>query len=232
MKLAIMQPYFFPYAGYYNLVASSDKFIFYDDVNFIKNGWINRNRLFLSGDIRYITIPLAGASSNLKINEIKIQPKDKWQRKFLEAIKQGYCKAPNYKQTFDLIFEVIDSENEYISNIAKNSIIKTADRLSLDTNFITSSAIYKNQDLNGKDRVIDICLKESATKYINLPGGKTLYNVDDFSEKNITLEFVEPVLHEYTQFTKTFTPGLSILDMLMFNSFEDAKLLISETRNE
>ena len=73
MKLAIMQPYLFPYLGYFQLIAAVDKFVFYDDVNFIKNGWINRNRLLISGKVNYITIPLSGASSFLKINQVLVQ---------------------------------------------------------------------------------------------------------------------------------------------------------------
>lgn len=226
MKLAIMQPYLFPYVGYFGLVGSVDKFVFYDDVNFIKNGWINRNRLFLSGDVRYFTIPLAGASSNLKINEVKIQAKNIWQRKLIETIRQAYSKAPYLKQTLDLIGDILNIESENISDFAKRSVVKTTERLSLGTTFVESSSFYNNQSLSGAARVVDICLRENACEYLNLPGGKELYSDDYFANKNIRIEFVEPNLRQYPQFDREFVPGLSVIDVLMFNSFDVSKEII------
>lgn len=229
LKLAIMQPYFFPYAGYFGLVGSADKFVFYDDVNFIKNGWINRNRLYLSGDVRYFTVPLSGASSNLKINEVNIQPKNIWQRKLVDTIKQSYSKAPYFKQTLDLIEDVLSLESEHISDYARQSVVKTAERLALDVDFVESSSVYGNKDLSSVSRVIDICLKERAREYLNLPGGKELYSATDFSRHDIRLEFVDTKLKRYTQFDREFVPGLSIIDVLMFNSFDASKEIIIET---
>lgn len=227
MKLAIMQPYFFPYAGYFNLISKVDKFVFYDDVNFIKGGWINRNRLFLSGDVRYFTVPLSGASPNQKIMDVKIQPKSTWERKLLEGIKQSYSKAPNFNMTYDLIRDVINNEDDRVSQFAKRSIKKTSERLGLQVAFVDSSSDYSNSYLSGVERVLDICVKNGAEIYVNLSGGKDLYCENVFLEQDIKLVFSSPALVPYKQFGRSFQAGLSILDMMMFNDFETCRELVS-----
>ncbi|PKI25879.1 WbqC family protein [Pseudomonas monteilii] len=227
MKLAIMQPYLFPYAGYFSLVGQVDKFVFFDDVNFIKAGWINRNRLIISGDVRYFTVPLSGASQNIKINEVKVQPRATWERKLLTSIEHSYSKAPNFRQAFDLVQEVLGvGDFENIGQLAKRSVRICADRIGVSTDFVESSTIYDNQHLSSADRLIDICLKEGANVYVNQPGGRSLYGADVFSAKGISLEFNDSLLKSYKQFSDNFTPGLSVLDMMMFNSFEECKSLI------
>lgn len=228
MKLAVMQPYFFPYAGYFKLIAEVDKFVFLDDVNYIKSGWINRNRLFLAGDVRYITVPLVGASTNLKINQISIQSRELWLYKLLDSVRQSYSKAPNFTSAFDLLRAVLLSggENNKVSDIARRSILEVSERLNFNVSFIKTSAIYENATLKGSDRVIDICLREKASKYYNLSGGRDLYKEDDFAKYNLQLEFVESNLSSYHQSSREFIPGLSILDVLMFNSFDDARRII------
>ncbi|WP_409289039.1 WbqC family protein [Pseudomonas sp. KCJK8927] len=227
MKLAIMQPYLFPYAGYFSLVGKVDKFVFYDDVNFIKGGWINRNRLLLGGEVRYFTVPLSGASPNLKINEVKVQARAVWERKFLAGIQQSYSKAPNFEKTFDCIREVLGvGEFENIAQLAKRSVRISAERIGLSVDFVESSAVYGNQYLSASDRILDICVKEGADTYINQPGGKSLYSSLEFSSKGIVLGFNDAPLKTYKQFSNQFTPGLSMLDMMMFNTFEECKSLI------
>ena len=226
MKLAIMQPYLFPYLGYFSLLGSVDRFVFYDDVDFIKSGWINRNRLYLSGDVRYFTIPLLGASSNLKINEIKVQPVKVWQRKIVQSIRQSYSKAPYFKQTIDLVEDVFSVGCDNISEYATHSVMKTTERLGLNVDFVKSSSVYNNQELSGVARVVDICLKERACEYLNLPGGQELYKESDFSRNGIKLGFVEAEIKSYPQFDRAFAPGLSIIDVLMFNCVAEARDLI------
>ncbi|WP_433885042.1 WbqC family protein [Pseudomonas vranovensis] len=228
MKLAIMQPYFFPYVGYFDLIASVDKFVFYDDVNFIKNGWINRNRLYLSGDVRYFTVPLSGASSYSKICEVNIQPRQAWVRKLMESIRQSYAKAPNFTATFDLLRDVVEGEDVSIAGLAQRSIRKSVERLGFSTAFVESSSIYGNSHLSGPERVLDICLQEHAEEYINPSGGRALYDADYFLQSGIKLSFSSANLVPYSQFDRPFSPGLSIIDMMMFNEFERCRELICQ----
>jgi hypothetical protein len=228
VKLAIMQPYLFPYLGYFQLVAAVDKFVFYDDVNYIKNGWINRNRLLLGNTVRYITVPLAGASPSRKINEVDVQPRDRWLRKLLEAIRHGYSKAPHYARVSELIGDTLSSGTMDISTLASRSVIETSRYLQIDTDFVPSSTLYGNAGLKGVDRVLDICMKERADAYVNLPGGQTMYERKDFDSLGINLGFIQPNLRPYRQFDDTFHPGLSIVDALMFNSADHVKAMLTE----
>ncbi|MFS2015445.1 WbqC family protein [Massilia sp. CT11-108] len=225
MNLAIMQPYFFPYIGYFQLIAAADKFVFYDDVNFIKNGWINRNRLVLAGTTRYITVPLAGASPFLKINQINLQDGEGWRRKLLESLRHSYSKAPYFDDVSALVQEVLVA-NEKISEVAKASLTAVCRHLGLEREFVSSSSIYGNDALSGQARVLDICSKEGATAYYNLPGGKDLYSEQDFARQNISLHFIQPRIEPYPQFTEQFQPGMSIIDVLMFNDRAKAKAMI------
>lgn len=228
-----MQPYLFPYAGYFSLIGQVDKFVFYDDVNYIKGGWINRNRLLIGGDVRYFTVPLSGASPNVKINEVKVQPRAAWERKLLASVRQSYSKAPNFTRAFDCLREVLNiDECEGISVLAKRSVQMASERIGLAVEFVETSSIYGNQDLTATDRVVDICLREEADTYINQPGGQSLYNSADFSKFGIVLEFNNSPLKPYKQFSTVFTPGLSVLDMMMFNSFEDCRSIILDQECE
>ncbi|MCA1854617.1 WbqC family protein [Massilia oculi] len=226
MKLAIMQPYFFPYLGYFQLIASVDKFVFYDDVNFIKNGWINRNRLYLAGATRYITVPLAGASPFLKINEIQVQQGEGWRRKIAESVRHSYSRAPYFAEVGELLHRVLFSSETKIGDTAKASITEVCAYLDLAPEFVASSTVYGNAQLTGAERVLDICAQEGARHYYNPPGGRELYNDEEFNARDIGLHFIHPELKPYPQFAEQFEPGLSIIDVLMFNDRETVKAMI------
>jgi hypothetical protein len=226
MKLGIMQPYLFPYIGYFSLISKVDKFVFLDDVNYIKRGWINRNRLIFSGQVSYFTIPLESASQNNLIYEIKIHQNNFWQKKLKKTLFESYKKAPFYKNVSALFEEVLFTEEQSLSEVAKTSIIATTQYLGIPHNFVLSSSLYKNTSILGQDRILDICLKESAEKYWNLPGGRELYSLEKFKQNKIALEFVEPNFIAYPQFSKDFNPGLSIIDVMMHNSIDDVRSML------
>jgi hypothetical protein len=227
MKLAIMQPYLFPYVGYFQLAAAVDKFVFYDDVNFIKNGWINRNRMLLGDQVRYLTVPLSGASPSLKINEVMVEPRERWLRKLLESIRHAYAKAPHYPQVSALIGRILAEPLAPVSLLASHTVMEICRYLEIDTEFVPSSTKYCNAQLKGIERVIDICAREQASAYVNLPGGRQLYDSAAFSARGIELAFIEPNLCPYAQFDDAFHPALSILDVLMFNSKNSVRDMLS-----
>ncbi|BBL71576.1 WbqC family protein [Methylogaea oryzae] len=231
MKLAVMQPYLFPYLGYFQLVAAVDKFVFYDDVNFIKNGWINRNRLILAGQVRYFTVPLAGASAFQPINQVVVQPDGVWRRKIAASLKQSYAKAPSFEPIYDLACGILFSAERHIGQLAQNSVKAVADYLGLATQFAASTDAYHNTKLRGAARVLDICRQEGAEDYYNLPGGTALYDPALFEQRSIRLHFLQPELKPYRQFADAFHPALSILDVLMFHDRLAAReLLRTEAR--
>ena len=225
MKVAIMQPYLFPYIGYYQLINAVDKFIIYDDVNFIKQGWINRNVIIVNGKPYKYAVPLENQSSFSKINEILINQKiyQIWKKKFLKTIEQNYNKAPFFKEVFPIIKSIFDIETTNISDLAINSLKNISNYIRITTVFEESSAIYQNQNLSSQNRVLDICKKEKAKVYINPIGGLGLYSENFFLEEKITLKFIKSHTINYNQFNQEFVPNLSIIDVLMFNEVDTIK---------
>ena len=167
MKLAIMQPYIFPYIGYFQLIKAVDKFVLYDDVNFINRGWINRNRILVNGTDSMFTIPLKDASQNKLINEIDVNWDDNWKSKFLKTIEQSYKKAPFYENVLPIIKKTIDVQEVQFSKIVENNLRLTCDYLDIRTEVISSSTVYQNTDKKAQKRILDICLQEKANHYIN-----------------------------------------------------------------
>lgn len=225
MKLAIMQPYLFPYIGYYQLINAVDKFVVYDDVNFIKQGWINRNYVLVNGKPYLYTVPLENQSSFCKINETVINQKfyPIWRKKFLKTIEQNYNKAPFFNEVFPMIKSVFDINTNNLSVLAVYSLNIVSNYLGITTVFEESSAIYQNQNLTSQNRVLDICKKENASVYINPIGGLELYSEKYFSENNIKLNFIKSPTINYNQFNTEFVPNLSIIDVLMFNDVSTIK---------
>ena len=169
-----MQPYFFPYAGYFQLAASVDKFVLFDDVNFINRGWINRNRILVSGKEYLFTAPLHDVSQNKLIKDIKILEELNWKVKLLKTIVQAYKKAPYFMDAYPIISQIINYDNLNLSEYIYHSLVKINEYLGIGCAFVPSSSVYNNQHIKGQDRILDICSKESATEYTNLPGGQEL----------------------------------------------------------
>lgn len=222
MKLAIMQPYLLPYIGYFQLIKAADKFVVYDDVNFINKGWINRNNILVSGKAHLFTVPLTNASQNKLILEVEIS-KEPWQKKLLRTLQQSYQKAPFYPTVFPILENIINYKTQNISELAVFSITEIARYLSIDTDIILSSKIYENEYLKSQERILDICKKEGATTYINPIGGMELYDKELFKNSGIDLFFIKSQSVEYPQFQNNFVPWLSIIDVLMHNSPSDAQ---------
>ena len=215
MILAIMQPYLFAYIGYWKLIKAVDTFVIYDDVNFIKQGYINRNNIYANDKKQLFTLELIGASSNAFINEIKVGRNIK---KIKRTIENAYLKAPYFSTAYPIIESILGQHEENLAKFIGYSLLKISEYLQIDTKFIYSSDIKKNNGLRAQDKVIDICMRLNADKYINSIGGKELYDKEIFKNKDIELNFLKPALHEYKQFENEFIPYLSIIDVMMFNS--------------
>lgn len=231
MKIAIMQPYIFPYIGYFQLINAVDKFVFYDDVNYIKKGWINRNRILVNNEANLFTIPLKDASSFRIIKETEINQSllSKWKRKFFMSIQQSYNKAPFYKEVNELIHSIFNQQHTFISEIAIASIETISNYLKIPTVFEKSSFSYhSSKGMEKADRLIEICNLNNAKTYINPSGGKELYNKDQFKKHNIDLFFIENKIIPYQQFNASFIGGLSMIDVLMFNDKKDIKNMLNQ----
>jgi len=230
VKLAIMQPYLFPYIGYFQLIQAVDRFVVYDDVAFIKQGWINRNRMLINGAPCFFTVPVKNASSYRLICDTVIdddRQHARWSEKLLKSFDSAYRRAPEFSNVFPLLESVFAGRPARVAELALASLRAVARFLDIRTTFVESSSIYGNTHLKGEERVLAICTDERASEYINLPGGRSLYAPKRFEAHGITLAFLEPRPLEYRQFDGAFVPWLSIVDVLMFNRVETVRAYLN-----
>ena len=147
---------------------------------FIKGGWINRNRILFNGQEHLFVIPLRGASQNRRINEIELVPETSWRTKLLKTIRHAYRQAPEFEKVFPLISEIVNFDERNLSRYLLSSLQRMTDYLSIETELVPTSSIYGNRSLKGQDRILDICRQEQASVYLNLSGGRELYDPDMF----------------------------------------------------
>lgn len=227
MKLGIMQPYFFPYIGYWQLINVVEKYVIYDDVNFIKGGWINRNRILMNGEAKFINLQMHKASPNKHINDIEVMGNNIYNKKLLKTIENCYKNAPYYDDVFPIIESIIMLGKSNLAEYLEFSIRAICKHLSIDTDIIISSTLAKNNALRGHDKIIEICKKLGANEYLNAIGGQDLYSYKEFTEQGIKLRFLKTGRVCYQQFNNEFVPNLSIIDVMMFNSNEKVHQLLN-----
>jgi hypothetical protein len=219
MKLAIMQPYFFPYIGYFQLINAVDEFVIYDNIEFTKKGWINRNRILVNGKDAVISLPLKKASDFLNINQRYLS--DTWPNdriKLLNKINETYKKAPHFDTAYQLFERCLIIDELNLFHFIHNSIKEILFFLDIKTKITISSNIYINHDLKSEEKVIEICKKQNTKLYINPIGGLELYSKNNFISNDINISFQKIGNVKYRQFGNEFVPSLSILDLLMFNT--------------
>lgn len=219
MKLAIMQPYFFPYIGYFQLIAATDVFIVYDNIKYTKKGWINRNRMLRNGKDVMFSLPLKNGSDALDVCERELAT-DFNRHKFLNQFQEKYRRAPYFAQTFPLIESVVHHEDTNLFRFLHNAIVKTCAHLGIATEIRVSSDIAIDHSLKNQDKVLALCEAVGASTYINAVGGQALYSQEAFLARGIELEFIQSKPFEYPQFGETFVPWLSIIDVMMFNPLD------------
>ncbi len=221
MKLAIMQPYLFPYIGYFQLMNAVDEFVIYDNIQFSKKGWINRNRILVNGKDDYITLPLKKDSDYLDVKDRSLAeswPLDK--KKLLNRIMESYRRTPYFTDAYPVIEQAILYVEDNLFAFILHSLNLIKSYLQIDTKLTVSSSILINHSLKSEEKVIAICKAKNATAYINPIGGLELYNSDNFKKENIDLYFLKTGSVIYPQFKNEFVPFLSIIDVMMFNSKE------------
>ena len=228
MKLGIMQPYFFPYIGYFQLINAVDKYVLYDDVNFIKGGWINRNRILVNGEDKYINEPMLGASPNKLINEVNVNTNEALVNKNIRMLENAYRKAPYFNEIYALISDILHYDCNNIAEFNYNAISKVCKYLGINTEIIISSHINKDNSLRAEEKVIAICKALHADEYINTSSGMELYSFDNFMNNNIKLYFLKSGNIKYKQFNNEFIPNLSIIDVMMFNSKDEISVFLND----
>ncbi len=217
MKLAIMQPYFFPYIGYFQLIRAVDTFVIYDNIQYSKKGWVNRNRILRAGKEALISIPLKKDSDFLDIRDRRLAA-DFRRERLLNQISDAYRRAPYFAEAFPIVETALRHDDDNLFRFLYHAIITVCAYLQVDTDITTSSAIPIDHTLRGQDKVLAICEHAAASHYINPIGGVSLYSREDFLHRNIQLQFLKSLPCPYPQLDEPFVPSLSIIDVMMFNS--------------
>ncbi len=226
-KVGIMQPYFLPYLGYFQLINSVDEFVIYDNIEYTKKGWINRNRYLCNGSDKYMTLQLKKASDYEHVCNRELSPEFD-RKKLLRQLSDAYRKAPYYNQVFPLLEEIIMCEENNLFKYIYHSVCLVCKYLGIDTIITISSSLDCDHTLKGEEKVLAICASCDAKVYINAIGGMELYHNAAFEEKDMQLFFIKNGLEEYKQFDNEFIPALSILDVMMFNSKDDLNRMIND----
>jgi hypothetical protein len=216
-RVAVMQPYFFPYIGYFQLINSVDKFVFFDDVNFIKRGFVNRNTIITNGEKSLISLPVKKASINRKINEHVVDLENKSFTKLFKQVKASYPASPYISELVDY-FIAESKKTDNLSLLLESSIMKICRDVGIQTQFFKSSQIGFSE-LNGEERILNIVKELHGDTYFNPEGGQGLYSRETFANENISLKYIKKNFfteyNKYPQKTKgEFYDNLSILDII------------------
>jgi hypothetical protein len=227
MKLGIMQPYFLPYIGYWQLINAVDVFVVYDNIQYTKKGWFNRNRYLLNGKDALFSINIKNDSDYLNVNQRFLSTEYK-RNKLIAMFQNAYCKAPMKKEIFPMIEGIINYQGNNLFDYIYNSITKICEYLNIKTQIIVSSTINIDHSLKSEQKVIAICKELQADTYINSIGGIELYSRNNFAKENIALKFIKSKPISYKQFDNEFVQWLSILDIIMFNSAEEINTMLGK----
>jgi len=214
-RLAVMQPYFMPYIGYWQLLAAADRFIALDDVAFTPRGWVNRNRIVVHGAAHLFTLPVRRASHHRLISELELAVDAAWLRAFRLTLEQSYRKAPCFEETMDFLEPLLSSCGGPLLPFLLLSMQAVARHFGIVTPVSLASAVDPEHRQRGQDRILELCRRAGACEYINLPGGRDLYDSAAFASRGVRLGFIVPQERPYPQLARQWLPWLSIMDMLM-----------------
>lgn len=233
MRMGMMQPYFFPYLGYFGLIDATDHWIVFDTPQYIRRGWVNRNRVLSTGSAgwKYARIPVASCGSFTPIREIRIATRQEWQRELFDSLDAYRLrKAPHYQQTISFLQNTLSLRTENLSELLVHCLNCCCQRLDLP--FHHRSFSQMKLDLPAISHAGDWALRTSealnADEYINPPGGRNIFKSAEFEQANIRLTFLQPNLPAYEQGCDTFQPNLSIIDAFMWNSADRVREMISK----
>jgi hypothetical protein len=229
MKIGVMQPYLFPYIGYIQLINAVDKFVVYDDVQYINRGWINRNRILVQNKPKLFTLGVKKCNQKGLICERCFSESfNKERTKFLKTIQHSYRKAPFFQEVMMLMDSIFQCQEKKLSVFITNSLKEICRFLGIETTFLFSSELAIPEGVGGQEKILYINKLLKSKMYINPIGGVELYTKKRFEENGIELRFLKPVVMQYKQFDNIFIPNLSIIDVIMFNSIDAVKGMLKD----
>ena len=231
MKLAVMQPYLLPHIGYFALIDYADEWIFFDDVQYIRRGWVNRNRILKpTGDWQYITVPVQKHSRETPIKDVLVSRGGDWRKRILGQLEHYRKNAVNFEVVRDFLCEAFENDSLTISELDVHLTRKTLEYLGIPFRY----RIFSELDLqlgevqDPGDWALEISKALGASEYVNPPGGRAIFDGERFRAANIELKYLTARPVEYRQGRREFVPGLSILDVMMFNSVETIRSMLSD----
>jgi hypothetical protein len=227
VTLGIMQPYFLPYLGYWQLLAAVDRFVVYDNIQYAKKGWINRNRFLRNGTDAFFTVPLKKGSDFLNVVDRSIAD-DFDPATLLNPLAAAYRKAPYFDAVFPLVESIVAAAPRHLFEYLHHSLVATARYLDIRTPIVVSSTVPIDHALKGEAKVMALCTALGATRYVNAIGGRELYSAPAFAGRGIELKFIQSRPMAYAQYGQPFVPGLSIVDVMMFNSRDAVRAMLGE----
>jgi hypothetical protein len=227
MIAAIMQPYFFPYIAYFQLMAACDVFVVRDDVQYIKGGWVNRNRILVEGRPQWLTLPVAHADHQLPINRRQYLLDRPTATKLRRRLVAAYEHAPHFSETIAVVDAALEFCDSNVARFNTHLLTSVALRLGIDTPTRFASSIVGERQAGGQQAVIEICSNLGASGYVNPIGGVGLYDPVCFESRGITLRFLRSSVAEYPQFGALPVPSLSVIDVMMFNSLRSIKEMLT-----
>ena len=227
MKLGIMQPYFLPYIGYFQLINAVDKYVVYDNIEYTKKGWINRNRILMNGRDFLFSLPLKKDSDYKMVCERELSS-DYHPKKILDQIRSSYMKAPYFNEVNLLLASIFDTNETNLFKYIFHSVKAINSYMGIHTEMVVSSTIHIDHQLKSEEKILAICRALSADTYYNAIGGKELYSKVEFRSSGIDLKFLSSDKIHYQQFNHEFVPWLSIIDVLMFNAKEEVSSMLKK----
>jgi hypothetical protein len=230
MKVSIMQPYFFPYIGYFQLMSACDTFVVFDDAQYIRRGWVNRNRILVNGGPKWVTLPVAAAARGQTIAQRQYLLHHRLTQRLRRRLVAAYERAPYFKATMQLVNDVLATDVTGVAAFNAALLVRVASQLDIRTPILVASAIPGARALTGEALVIETCRNLGASGYVNPIGGHHLYRPSHFADAGLTLQFLQSEAPEYRQFGARHVPALSIIDVLMFNDVTDVGPMLASFR--
>lgn len=228
-RVAVMQPYVFPYLGYFHLIESADVFVFYDDVHFRKKGWINRNQLLDHGAIWQFTVPVSGASQNRLICDTPTSIDQRWRNKFFNRLRHAYGTAPFYTDALQIVDQAFSVQRSSIADVAIWSIEGCYRYIGESVSWLRSSQAFPaTRALPGAERLAAITRSVGGNCYVNAPGGRDLYNEDWFRKQGLGLEFIESRLQQPEMMMSPIPWRLSIIHLMMLHSPSELSTMLTQ----
>lgn len=236
MKIAIMQPYFFPYLGYFDLINSVDLFIVYDTVQYIRRGWIHRNRILRQDGKgwQYVVVPTVKAPQKTRVTDIAVATDSAWKTRILGQMDHYRTTAPHAKDTIRFVGECLASNESSVARLNVHLLARCSDLLAIDFRYRFASDLDVQLDATrtAEERILDLCEYLGAKEYVNLPGGIDLYHPEAFAARNIRLTFRHLPKFFYATDPYVFEPNLSIIDVLMWNEPGTIKAHLDANRSQ